>query len=360
MPTPRYGFGIGIVENKIYVIGGRNDSTILDAIEVYDPITDSWDVLTTKLPTPRYDVGSTIYDNKIYIIGGSRGPYWNTSLVERFDPIENKWDTVQSLPNARAALGACSYSDFIYVIGGYHWDSLIVYYENTVEFLLPSPPSDTAWIGREPLNIPRSNLGVTFFNNKIYAIGGSYYGSLNSVEYYLSNNWYFGEPMLHARSGLGVESDGDYIYAIGGDDNGMLLKSVDISYADSFWIEGPYLNYARAHFGVAIVGDTIYVIGGQGISGALSTMEYHLLPLTGIVEGKTEEPQSSYLLPTFVRKGTKIGFTGLDAIRIYNLIGELVVEGINSVKVNLPQGIYFVRLHREGYPVITEKVVVIK
>jgi N-acetylneuraminic acid mutarotase len=358
MPTQRYGFGFGIVENKIYVIGGRNDSTILDAVEVYDPIMDSWDVLTTKLPTPRYDVGSTVYDNKIYIIGGSRGPYYNTSLIERFDPVENKWDTVQSLPNERAALGACAYQNNVYAIGGYHWDSLSVYYENRVEYY--NPVLDSNWFKVDSLNTPRSNLGVTVFNNKIYALGGSYYGSLNSVEYYLSNNWYYSEPMPHARSGLGVGSHGYYIYAIGGDDNGMLLKSVDICYVDSFWIEGSYLNYARAHFGVAIVGDTIYVIGGQGISGALSTMEYHLLPLTGIEEDKTEEPQSSYLLPTFVRKGTKIGFTGLDAIRIYNLIGELVAEGTNSVKVNLPQGIYFVRLHREGYPVITKKVVVIK
>ncbi|KPJ73481.1 hypothetical protein AMJ52_03620 [candidate division TA06 bacterium DG_78] len=359
MPTPRYGYGIGVVANKIYVIGGYNDSIILDEVEVYDPIANNWDTISEKLPTPRYDVGSAVYDGKIYIIGGRTGPYSNTSVIERFDPMTHTWDTVRSLPEPRAALGACVYVDYIFAVGGYHWDSLLVYYENKVEYYAPT--WDSGWYRADSLNIPRSNLGVTVFNNRIYALGGNYYGPLNSMEFYVFDNWGITEPMFHSRSGVGVASYGDHIYAIGGEDDSIILSSVDVFYGqDSTWIAGPPLNQARTNFGVAIVSDTIYVIGGHGRVNVLNSMEYHPLPLTGIDESETLELEPSYLFPTHVRKGTTIDFAAGDVIKVYNSIGALVVEDKNSIRMDLPEGIYFIRLHRRNYPVVTHKIIVVR
>ena len=39
MPTARYGHRLGILENKIWVIGG-NDGSDLNIVEIYDPLTD--------------------------------------------------------------------------------------------------------------------------------------------------------------------------------------------------------------------------------------------------------------------------------------------------------------------------------
>jgi N-acetylneuraminic acid mutarotase len=359
MPTPRYGFGIGVVNNKIYVIGGYNDSIILNGVEVYDPITNSWDTTNlANLPTPRYFVGSAVYDNKIYIIGGTTGPYSNTSLIERYDPVMNEWDTVKNLPYERAALGACVYQNRIYAIGGFQWDSLTIYYENKVEYL--SPP-DTTWYSVDPLNTRRSNLGAAVCNNKIYALGGSYFGPLNSVEFYFSDNWYYISSMPNFRTGLGVANYNDYIYAIGGGDS-TFLNSIDILYEpDTAWLVGPPLNQARARHGVAIVGDSIYVIGGKNYSGALNTMEFHELPLPpGIEEQENNELEQSCSFPTLIRKGTRIDFAEDNNIRIYNSIGVLVLQGENSIKIDLPQGVYFVRLQRRNNLVITKKIVVVK
>jgi hypothetical protein len=358
MPTPRYGFGIGVVANKIYVIGGYNDSIILDEVEVYDPIANSWDTISEKLPTPRYDVGSTVYDGKIYIIGGSTGPYTNTSVIERFDPMTYTWDTVMSLPEPRAALGACVYINYIFAVGGYHWDSLSVYYENKVEYLFPS---DTSWGRADSLNTRRSNLGVTVLNDRIYAVGGNYYGPLNSMEFYVFNNWYITEPMSHSRSGVGVTRYGNYIYAIGGEDDSIILSSVDVFYGqDSTWSTGPPLNQARTNFGAAIIGDTIYVIGGQGRFNVLNSMEYHPLPLTGIDESETWELEPPHLYPTHVRKGTTIDFAVGDVIKVYSSIGALVLEDKSSIRMDLPEGIYFIRLYRIDKPVITHKIIVVR
>lgn len=359
MPTPRYGFGIGVVDNKIYVIGGRDDYNILDVVEVYNPATNSWDTTSLpNLPTPRCFVGSAVYNDKIYIIGGMThlGSFFtSTSLVERYDPATYQWDTVASLFDVKEALGACTYQNNVYAIGGFECESLGVY-KNTVERYYPL--SDY-WIEVDSLNTPRINLGVTVCNNKIYALGGSYYNPLSSVEYYVSNYWFPDLPMIRARSGLSVATYGDSMYAIAGEDY-RLLNSVDIFFQDSIWIDGPPLNQARAYFGVAIVNDTIYVIGGKGISGSINTMEFHQLPIPGINETDTEVLSSSYLFPTIVRKGTHIKFTQGDEIKIYNSMGSFVLKSKNSIRIDLAQGVYFIQIQRNGCSFITKKIIVIK
>ena len=86
MPTARYGLAIGVVNSKIYAVGGKAHDW-LSIVEEYDPATDTW---TTKTPTPtaRGYLAIGVVDGKIYAIGGYNSG--ELSMVEEYDPSFDK------------------------------------------------------------------------------------------------------------------------------------------------------------------------------------------------------------------------------------------------------------------------------
>src|SRR5665647_2969570 len=73
MLTARGGFGVAVVDGKIYAIGGLTGNDLPVSItEEYNPQTNEW-TSKTPMPTPRSGFAITVYQNKIYIIGGSVG-----------------------------------------------------------------------------------------------------------------------------------------------------------------------------------------------------------------------------------------------------------------------------------------------
>ena len=74
----------------LYVIGGGNSGTALSDVERYDPVLDSWTTLA-PMPTARAGAVAAVIDDGIFVIGGrqstsgpcSGGPYLGN--VERYD-----------------------------------------------------------------------------------------------------------------------------------------------------------------------------------------------------------------------------------------------------------------------------------
>ena len=86
LPTRRRNFSTAVVEGKIYLIGGtpfenRRGPYGLSTVEVYDPKTNTWERLA-DMPTPRTRAGAAVVDEIIYVFGG-RGENWEqfTSVV---------------------------------------------------------------------------------------------------------------------------------------------------------------------------------------------------------------------------------------------------------------------------------------
>jgi N-acetylneuraminic acid mutarotase len=122
MPTPRIGLCTSVVEGKIYAIGGShewhggNDFTCLSIVEEYDPVTDTW-TRKADIPTARGGSAAGVLDGKIYVIGGvNRKTVFVT--VEEYDPATDTWIKTAHMPTARAALSASVVSGKIYAIGG--------------------------------------------------------------------------------------------------------------------------------------------------------------------------------------------------------------------------------------------------
>ena len=90
LPASRFGHCTHVLGGQVYFIGGSisiiPDTKDAEFVDIYDPATGAW-TNSPNLPTIRGDFASGIVNGKVYIIGGHRGPGTPIhSLVHEFDP----------------------------------------------------------------------------------------------------------------------------------------------------------------------------------------------------------------------------------------------------------------------------------
>jgi len=110
MNEPRYRLEVVVVDGKIYAIGGYTSANSVDSVscgfvgtnECYDPVTDTWTNLKS-MPTPRGDFIIVSCQGKIYFMGGVDGTIFilgppvlhQLDIVEVYDPITDTWESKQ-------------------------------------------------------------------------------------------------------------------------------------------------------------------------------------------------------------------------------------------------------------------------
>ncbi|MEJ2240594.1 MAG: kelch repeat-containing protein, partial [Candidatus Bathyarchaeota archaeon] len=215
-------FGIAVIENKIYIIGGDRGNydigiTTTAINEVYDPATDTWE-MKTSMPTRRMAVSANVVDGKIYVIGGGeKTPNTNltpTAVNEVYDPETDKWTTREPIPNSVNYHTSAVVDKKIYVMGGAVNVNLNQIYDVETDTWSSGAPL--------PIGVDSAATGVitgTNASNRIYVIGGKQNldaVKLNQVYDPETDTWTSGKPMPTARYGLGVAVIDDTLYAIGG------------------------------------------------------------------------------------------------------------------------------------------------
>ena len=362
MPAPTYGFACAAVGNRIYAIGGLSDRQGLasptDQVQVYDIDRDTWLKGFSPLPRARGFPGCAALDGKIYVIGGTDMMY-EYRRVDRYDPARDVWDTVASLPWSRQGLGACEFQGRIYAIGGYNSFAGGHFYRTVACFVPDSGPGH--WNVVDSMAIGRTGLGVAVAGDRIYAVGGWFYGSLSSAEYYTPNQWNPARQSMRVdRYGLAVAGSGRFLCAIGGRNHMDPLTTVEV-FDDSLgeWQEAASMSSPRAYLGVAIVGNAVYAIGGQDNHGTIGTVEIGSAP-TGIEETPTPEKKAPAEPAGVFKTRIKLNAgTGL-RIEIHDNAGKLVVAGRGAVDTELPEGVYFARVESADGTYVTGKVVVVR
>jgi len=156
--------------NKIYVIGGKNDNEYLDTIEVYDPIGNLWSMSPGTLQEARSEACAVLFEQQIYIFGGRDAG--GLLSYERFDPISEKstilGNTVQGIGSGCAVV-----NDKIYIIGGGEYNPVNNTVEATDSFRVYTPAINH-W-GPLPTIIHDNKIihpAVSVLNNRIYVFGG--------------------------------------------------------------------------------------------------------------------------------------------------------------------------------------------
>ena len=128
LPTPRSAMFAGVVNGKIYLIGGRvgtafaTTGSVTDIVEEYDPATDKWGFLKDRMPTPRDEGVAGVYNNRIYVAGGESITALNNSVsraFEAYDPASNSWQALGNMPLARYGLAGGIIGNRLHVVGGH-------------------------------------------------------------------------------------------------------------------------------------------------------------------------------------------------------------------------------------------------
>ncbi len=144
-PTPRRDCGAAGLNGKLYVVGGQpNYSDLSHDLDIYDPITDTW----SKGPNYPINVaGAPVieFDNKLYVFGGHTGPdqrhKTSTSRAFVYDPVVQQWNELASMPMPRSQMLVTVYQNKIYIVGGDNWQngSYVLLSDDILEY---SPDED--------------------------------------------------------------------------------------------------------------------------------------------------------------------------------------------------------------------------
>jgi N-acetylneuraminic acid mutarotase len=206
----------------LYVIGGGNSGVALSDLQRYDPVLNAWTTLAS-MNTARAGAAAAVIDDGIFVIGGrqstggpcSGGPYLTT--VEKYDIDTNTWSTVAPLLNARSDLAAVAHGGKIFVFGGCTGTAAAPSVTNEVDMY---DPQTNTWTTLALMLTGRASLVAGHSGDKVYAIGGTTDGvsasNVNEVYDIPSNTWSTNAPMTTARQEAGVNSHGGRICVVGG------------------------------------------------------------------------------------------------------------------------------------------------
>lgn len=268
MTLARKGMAVAVLEQKIWVIGGSQmGNSATRAVEVYDPVTDSWNNAYPAIQVPREDAVAETLFGKIYLFGGSNQMQL-ISEVECFDPNNGEWQVITTLPTPRRGLSSVVVDSSIWLIGGSNLENT---FYNFVEIFYPL---ENSWDSLSAtLNYARSDAMASTQEYGIFVFGGNFFGPIAHVEWFnpFTNRWESIGMMLFNCSSAGYTVYDNQSWIIGGRGlAGTPLDRVQIFIHDSSqvrWQEGPPLNTPRRELVAATVNNRLYAIGGRGLMG---------------------------------------------------------------------------------------------
>jgi N-acetylneuraminic acid mutarotase len=179
MPTARGAATAKFINGILYVIGGDetvlydidkvyNPQGVVTSNEAYSPETNSW-TIKSPMPTPRDHLSSAVIGENIYVLGGRQpdiGPLFkDLNSNERYDPVNDTWDTLEPFPTNRSGLAATSHDGKVYVFGG---ESTKKTFDTNEVY----DPKTGNWTSLTPLPSPRHGLTAVTIDDKIYVIAG--------------------------------------------------------------------------------------------------------------------------------------------------------------------------------------------
>ncbi len=198
MPSKRGSALAAVVGDKLYVIGGAStipgskDTTVsptqphtsVGTVEEYDPAANTWRA-RSQMPTPRNHASIGVVNGKIYVIGGRVGAAFiglasDVSVVEEYDPATDHWSGPRArMPTARSALATGVYGGRIYVAGGEYQDPHMMATFRAVEAY---DPATNSWTEMPPLPVSRHGLAAGVIGNRFHVVGGDVQSAGTGIE----------------------------------------------------------------------------------------------------------------------------------------------------------------------------------
>jgi len=370
LPSPRQGMAAAVLENKIYVIGGsETEMHGLTVVQAYDVQQDEWETNIDPLNVARTNSAAVFFEGKVYVFGG-RDHNQIISEVEMYDPLSNQWTVVSQLPTPREGLSAVVVDSLVWVIGGAAFQANY----NIVECYNPAANS---WETLpQQLTVPRVASVAAVINGEVYVFGGFYFGPLNSYEKYVPGSGWtnVGNMSYSCGSASGTEVNGK-MWIVGGENHEGILATTQYT-GPAFpgtWNTGPPLQLQRKNLSVARVGNYLFAMGGRSAqhTGGLTEAVEALEVVTGIIGPPGTNPVEDFYLkqnfpnPFNSRTSFEVYFDkpATASIGVSNILGQTVrhiyrgeimgrqrfeFDGRDDFGRVLPSGNYFIYLMAGG------------
>jgi N-acetylneuraminic acid mutarotase len=251
----RYAYdGVEVLGGKIYFVGGDMGGSAKNIAERYDPVTNTWETLNS-MSVARKEVACAVLIGKLHAIGG-RG----LSSVEIYDPSTESWSTGASLPSVVRSGAAITVGGKIYLIGGLNGS------EQTISQVICFDPSTNQWQTKESMPKAKRSAKLIWFKNRIWAIGGTDQNGdpSNNVESYdPSENTWQTEASLNSARFWPIAWVGNGGIFVGIGKNESLLDTIE--FYDPLSKSWNYIGkfpYASVGTGSAVLNGSVYAVSG--------------------------------------------------------------------------------------------------
>ena len=254
-------FETAVVNGELYIVGGRNSTSVLSSIYKYNEDTGKWNIVT-HMPEQRRGFTVSSHNDSIYIIGGYYNEEYLSSVVE-YNTITKQWSVKTNVPYSAERLGSVVLNNKIYVAGG-RKDA-----ELKNDFFVYDIETDT-WSKLE--NTPHSGIdfNIEILDNKIYIMGGfGEYEPLTYIDVYDISSGEWGTvsntfPSLNytetaAYNGKILISGQDFF-----DGSKNIIIKEYIPYSNKIIDSNVEVNFKNAWYGFEKVNSQLWLIGGYG------------------------------------------------------------------------------------------------
>ena len=254
MPVSRQELASGVLNGKLYVIGGYDAVRASTAtVQVYNPSTDTW-ALAHPLPYGVNHNAAAVAGGKLYSFGAGGG-------VFVYNPNNNSWVARASshyVHSRTAAVGVIN--DKIYVAGGMDTPS-----QRELEVY---DPVANRWTVKAPMHVPRNHTAGGVIEGKFYVVGGRQANdNTNTLEVYnpQTNTWSTLAPMPTARSGIAAAVVNNEFWVFGGEDPQNLVLHAEVEVYNPVtnnWRREGNMPLPRHGIWASVIGNQIYIPGG--------------------------------------------------------------------------------------------------
>lgn len=272
MPTPRSEAAAAALDGRLYVASGLalnragNGWRALDNFEVYDPETDTWEILA-PLPVGLHHTAMAAADGRLFVAGGYDAADFTADVraVWAFDPAVGTWEQLGDMPGARAAHALVALDEWLYLVGGVGEDANALWRYD--------PKTDTWDTSAAPLPTAREHLAAAALDGKLYVISGRWgsSGNLYTLEVYdpQTDTWDSLAEMITPTSGFTAGVIDGHIHVTGGEalrlDATLDQHEVYDPAADR-WTALPDAPLSRHGHASAVIDGRWYVVGGSTLA----------------------------------------------------------------------------------------------
>jgi len=284
---PRYAHTSIVHKDYLYIIGGagadhpnstgQDEENILRSCERYSITQKKWEKIG-DLNHNRSLSHCFIYQDQIYVVGGYIGKTKRTRVVERYDPVTNKW-VIENFKIPKSLESSYIFSPFedsIQIIGGQGSGGPV-----GTNYLLDL--KDSVYICKRPMHHERVLHKAFQYKHKIFVFGGDDEGTIESYDI-LKDEWTFqttqlknfvegikefsiAQPILVVNSTAKrpkwkISDPADQKCFLFGDENASFI--LEINFTQKFAVERPIPTSLKlhGHQGTARLQDGTYFLCG--------------------------------------------------------------------------------------------------